>query len=165
MKRGRNEIDKAPLGALEFAATVNGEDVRSLLQVLKRFSKTVRRERRQALLMKNDDESSQDDSESDDSTEHDKELSSKKARKQEKWMEDSKSFNVPFVGTSIAKGDAGTVSSGEWPTGLLQPKNRLKWMCSLLASPTSMPPCRKELHSMVMRSARHLWEHWSLQRL
>ena len=140
MKRGRNEIDKAPLGALEFAATMNGEDARSLLQVLKRFSKTVRRERRQALLMKNDDESSQDDSESDDSTEHDEELSSKKARKQETWMEDSESFNVPFVGTSIAKGDTGTVIPGEWPTGFLQAYLKASPMAVELTSGGLIPP-------------------------
>ena len=35
-------------------------------------------------------------------------------------MEDTGAFDVPFVGTSVAKGDTGTVVAGQWPTGLLQ---------------------------------------------
>jgi hypothetical protein len=87
-----------------------------------------------------DDESSQDESENDSEGDSDEGLKTKKARKQETWMEDSKSYNVPFVGTSVAKGDTGRVIPGEWPTGLLQAYLKANPMAVELTSGDLIPP-------------------------
>jgi hypothetical protein len=87
-----------------------------------------------------DDESSQNESESDSEGDNDEGLKMKKVRKQETWMEDSKSYNVPFVGTSVAKGDTGRVIPGEWPTGLLQAYLKASPMALELTSGDLIPP-------------------------
>eukprot|EP00980_Cylindrotheca_fusiformis_P009346 scaffold2047_cov129-Cylindrotheca_fusiformis.AAC.25 len=108
------------LTASEFAATLNGDDPRAILRALKQFRRTVRRERRLALSKEVDDEES--DHSDGDSVDEElvEEPPSKKFKKNEQWKEDSASYHVPFVGTSVAKGEAAKVVRGQWPTGLLQ---------------------------------------------
>lgn len=108
------------LGASEFAATLNGDDPTAILRVLKQFTKTVQRERRFALSEDDGDDSSDDDSSSDDEEEEIEQPPQKKFKKDEQWKEDSASYHVPFVGTSVAKSDVANVVRGQWPTGLLQ---------------------------------------------
>lgn len=108
------------LGASEFAATLNGDDPTAILRVLKQFTKTVQRERRFALSEDDGDDSSDDDSSSDEDEEEIEQPPQKKFKKDEQWKEDSASYHVPFVGTSVAKSDVANVVRGQWPTGLLQ---------------------------------------------
>ena len=127
MKRQREELTVEPLGATEFAATLNGADPNAVYRCLKRFARIVRRERRQALAAVHSssnvngygssDEEESDESDVDDS--HDAEAQ-KRVKKEETWKEDSANYNVPFVGTSVSAKDVGTVVVGEWPTGLLK---------------------------------------------
>ena len=115
------------LGASEFAATLNGDDPTAILRVLKQFTKTVQRERRLALSSTdgNGDESDSDDDSLSSDEEGDDEVEAeqrptKKFKKDEQWKEDSASYHVPFVGTSVAKSDVANVVRGQWPTGLLE---------------------------------------------
>jgi hypothetical protein len=39
------------------------------------------------------------------------------------WQMDKNDYRVPFVGTSVAKGDEGNIVVGSWPTGFLEGKN------------------------------------------
>lgn len=109
----------SPLGASEFAAILNGEDPNAIHNALGRFIQTVRQERRIAVGGSSlDDENSSESSASD---EEDTPAQKKqKFRKEEMWKEDTANYDVPFVGTSVAKGDTGRVVTGEWPTGLLK---------------------------------------------
>jgi hypothetical protein len=121
MKRSREE--GPPLGASEFAGGLNSDDPRLILNLLQRFVSTVRKERRLALdLPSEEDDLDQDHDDDDNAGDDDDESPSKSKRfkKDESWKEDTAEYKVPFVGTSYAKGDTGTVVVGQWPTGLLQ---------------------------------------------
>lgn len=158
MKRTRqqddaNDDNHEELGALEFAAALNGEDPSRILNSLKLFVKIVQRERRIALGVgggeeeedeedhssspnkghgsdsnNSDSDSSKD---SDDDPNKEETTPSKNGNKQpdqemkrfkasESWKEDTNQYDVPFVGTSVAKGGRGKIVAGQWPTGLLQ---------------------------------------------
>ena len=111
-----------PLGASEFAAILNGEDTNAIQNALRRFVQTVREERRIAVDDSSlDNEKSSESSASDDDDKGDEPAQKKqKFRKEETWKEDTANYEVPFVGTSVARGDTGRVVAGEWPTGLLK---------------------------------------------
>jgi hypothetical protein len=122
-------IDK--LGTLEFSSALNGDDTEHILNVLKRFVKTVRTERTQAFSsedgqsngseMDSDSLSESDDDHDDhEDDEGDAQSNPSKKSKMEKWKFDTKSYNVPFVGTSTHKGSTGAVQIGCWPTGFLE---------------------------------------------
>ncbi len=112
-----NNDDDDKLGVLEFCVALNGEDPFLALKCLRRFSQTIQKERKLAFLGICDE----DDGDSHDGNENDGTSNDKSIKKDEEWWKkDSKSYNVPFVGTSVAKGDVGTVTMGEWPTGLLK---------------------------------------------
>ncbi|GKY95471.1 hypothetical protein MPSEU_000508700 [Mayamaea pseudoterrestris] len=123
MKRSRESLIE-PLGATEFAATLNGEDPNAIYRCLKRFVRIVRRERMQALRADTDLDSSQDEaSNNSEDDDVDEEVAAQKRLKKgddETWKDDSANYNVPFVGTSVTARDVGTVVVGEWPTGLLK---------------------------------------------
>jgi len=120
-----------PLRASEFVVTLNGDNYEAILVVLKRFYRTVRKERRAALDPDhdNDDAGNYEDSDwsnddIDDSegvNESDTlEPPSKKYKKSEEWKADTASYHVPFVGTAIARGEKAEFVKGEWPTGLIK---------------------------------------------
>ena len=76
------------LGASEFAATLNGDNPQAILKSLKQFTKIVRKERRFALSIE-DDESDED---GDSSIEEDEEEPPpKKLKKSDEWKEDTNS--------------------------------------------------------------------------
>jgi hypothetical protein len=121
MKRSREEGPS--LGASEFAGGLNSDDPRLILNLLQRFVSTVRKERRLALDLSEEedlDQEHEDVDEGGDEDDDDSPSKSKRFKKDETWKEDTNEYKVPFVGTSYAKGDAGTVVVGQWPTGLLQ---------------------------------------------
>ena len=119
----QNEVDEEEkLGVLELCSALNGDDSLFALRTLRKFVKTVRRERFEALLFQSNGEDSKcmesmememDDDETNIMQENKKEL------EVEEWKLDTKSYNVPFVGTKIPKGDTGIVVPCQWPTGLL----------------------------------------------
>lgn len=122
--RHRNNIKMEKLGTLEFCSALNGDDPIQAMNALKRFVQTVRRERVEALGVGKpstevspeiEEPLSSDDDESVDTSE-----SPSKRQKVEEWKYDTKSYNVPFVGTSTYKGTCGVVEKGKWPTGLLE---------------------------------------------
>lgn len=122
--------------AAQFASVLNGDNPKLILKVLKQFVRKVRRERRRALVWNESEDSGNDDDDtdmSDDDEREDKneamdasntlEISdppNKKYKKSEEWKADTASYNVPFVGTSVARGEHAPVVKGEWPTGLLK---------------------------------------------
>ena len=114
-----NDTDK--LGVLEFCVALNGEDPFLALRCLRRFSQTIQKERKLALLGICDENDIAGDT-NNGNEENDGTSSDKRNKKEEEewWKKDSKSYNVPFVGTSVSKGDVGIVTMGEWPTGLLK---------------------------------------------
>ncbi|KAL3925385.1 MAG: hypothetical protein SGILL_000444 [Bacillariaceae sp.] len=124
-----------PLRASEFAATLNGDNPDAILRVLKLFAKTIRKERQWALSsgdVSNSSDSNDSDSDDDMSIDSDhgrdkpddgdpsKEPPTKKYKKSEQWKVDTASYNVPFVGTAVARGEVATVEKGVWPTGLVK---------------------------------------------
>jgi hypothetical protein len=135
---------------------LNGDDAcRQILTALKKFTKTVRRERRQALDGDGDDDHTDhdddedddddDDDDNDDASENEDEAetlneSTSNKKLKEDWMKDSKDYNVPFVGTSIAKGDTGHVVVGQWPTGLLEAYLRQSPQAVELIGDNLIPP-------------------------
>jgi hypothetical protein len=162
----------ARLGATEFAATLNGDNPEAILSVLKRFTKTVRKERRIALSNPNknmeeydsgdnDDGDSSDSSSSESEEEDDNETTKpldrqppkKKLRKGEEWKEDTKSYDVPFVGTAIATGDVGTVVVGEWPTGLLKAYLERSPLAIELTGDDLIPP-EGQVHKTLIRKKK-----------
>ena len=70
-------------------------------------------------IMAAGDSPSRDSKDSDDDDEN---FSTRKTKKSkvETWKEDSKKYNVPFVGTSTRKGATGVVTRKQWPTGFLE---------------------------------------------
>jgi hypothetical protein len=125
-----DDDDHPAITATEFAAALNGGEPNAVYLNLKRFARTVKRERRQALRKEgvDDDESSSTDDESEkdygDELETDNkkaETAQKRLKKDEIWKEDVANYNVPFVGTAVSgRHDDGRVIVGEWPTGLLK---------------------------------------------
>lgn len=138
---------KERLGALELAFILNtaGDDYQpsstsnNLLRCLRQFTKTVHRDAQQALLRSDtatrrtsdrqnggdevsesdNDDPDEDDTSDDSDAEETEELGTHHRPPKEAWKEDTAQYNVPFVGTSVAKGDTGRVMVGEWPTGLV----------------------------------------------
>eukprot|EP00557_Chaetoceros_sp_GSL56_P011711 CAMPEP_0176479812 /NCGR_PEP_ID=MMETSP0200_2-20121128/1943_1 /TAXON_ID=947934 /ORGANISM="Chaetoceros sp., Strain GSL56" /LENGTH=2220 /DNA_ID=CAMNT_0017875889 /DNA_START=96 /DNA_END=6755 /DNA_ORIENTATION=- len=113
------------LGTLEFAAILNGDDTTKIEEILRSFVRQVRNERSQALSNRSDTHRSEFNSDAESSStqsysEVSKNEHRKKKRKVEAWKQDVKAYNVPFVGTSIHKGDTGHVECGCWPTGFLE---------------------------------------------
>jgi len=172
-------VSKDPLGALEFAAALNGDNPRVALDCLKRFVKIVQQERRIALQVKNEHKTKEDDSEDDSDESHsddddgddsssnssdsdenrllvednDDENQKKKFKKTESWKEDTKAYHVPFVGTSVAKGgrDRGIVVKGEWPTGLLKAYLERSPMAVELTVGDALLPPMGHLHKSLLR--------------
>jgi len=150
-----------PLGATEFAATLNGENPSAIHQVLLRFAKQVRKERLVALSLMScsgddgDEYSSSDDV--DDEEEEDNrntELNpppSKKFKKAESWKEDTSSYHVPFVGTAVSRGDVAEVIKGEWPTGLLKAYLRKSPLAIELTGDDWIPSSSSTIHKSLLR--------------
>jgi hypothetical protein len=110
-----------PLGASEFAAILNGEDPGAIHDALRRFVQTVREERRAAVGDSSlDDEKTSESSTNEEEEEGKPSQKKQKFRKEDSWKEDTANYDVPFVGTSVARGDTDLVVAGEWPTGLLK---------------------------------------------
>jgi len=125
-------VDK--LGTLEFSAVLNGDDISQVISFLIRFIKTVKKERKLAFMDEetvphslNDDNnvilitSSDENDDIPDTIQH-QEISLPspvKKRRLEEWKLDTKSYNVPFVGTSTSKGSYGIIEKNSWPTGFL----------------------------------------------
>jgi hypothetical protein len=133
MKRPRQE-SLPTLGATELAAGLHGTDARQACRMLQRFTQVVRHQRRLAFPVldhhhNNSNDSASVDSSDDDHEEEEEESDAmdneeqqqrQKFRKTETWKEDTADYQVPFVGTSTARGDTGRVVLGQWPTGLLE---------------------------------------------
>ena len=135
-----------PLGVLEFASALNGDDAIQIVKKLHQFVKVVKYERRVALLSSpsNDDDDDIDvggeiDGDVNDDNDDDISLLSfldtqdptaHSFNKRQKlsptddnnpsWQTDTQNYNVPFVGTAISKGATGSVTPNSWPTGFLQ---------------------------------------------
>jgi hypothetical protein len=156
MKRQRQQAAvEHDLGALEFAAALNGDDPRLILGVLKRFAKIVRKERQIALGDTEDREKGDDSSSYESNSEGENENdngTTKRFKSSETWKEDSKSYHVPFVGTSVAGGgrDRGTVIMGQWPTGLLQAYLERSPLAVELTGDSFIPP-EGNIHRSLVR--------------
>eukprot|EP00804_Cyclotella_cryptica_P013520 CCRYP_017246-RC/>CCRYP_017246-RC protein AED:0.15 eAED:0.15 QI:74/1/1/1/1/1/6/1144/2412 len=131
MKRKR----PAPLGVLEFTSALNGEDALSILTKLRHFVHVVGHQRRIALGSTDgnvDTDATSDDRDDDDDGSvfslfnDDEEPFAKRQKVEDKdgktpaWQMDKNNYRVPFVGTSVAKGEVGSVVMGVWPTGFLE---------------------------------------------
>jgi hypothetical protein len=153
MKRVREE--GSPLGASEFAGGLNSDDPRLILNLLQRFVSTVRRERRLALDLVPSEEDDRDHEDLDEAGNDDDEAESpsesKRLRKDESWKEDIAEYKVPFVGTSYAKGETGSVVVGQWPTGLLQAYLRKSPLATELVGDTLIPGVGY-IHKSLMKS-------------
>ncbi len=113
------------LRAAEFVVTLNGDNHEAILKVLKQFRSTVRKERRKALALDDDDYEDGDslDDEMDIRDVDETDTSgppTKKYKKSEEWKADTGSYHVPFVGTAVARGEQAEFVKGEWPTGLMK---------------------------------------------
>lgn len=120
-----------PLGVLEFTSALNGEDPHTIVQKLRHFVHVTRYQRQVALgaIDGSDDDVMDEERNGDEESicslfeEGD---SSKRRRLDDKddktpaWQMDKNDYRVPFVGTSVAKGDVGSVVVGTWPTGFLE---------------------------------------------
>ena len=136
-----------PLGVLEFTSALNGDDPHSILQKLRHFVKLTRYQRHLALGAIGDGSNAEDQNgamEVDDDTienhtegtddeslfslfheENNNNLPKRRKLSDKEdnapaWQMDKNDYRVPFVGTSVAKGDMGTVMVGSWPTGFLE---------------------------------------------
>ena len=138
-----------PLGVLEFASALNGDDPIQIVKKLHQFVKVVKYERRVALLSSPSNDIDDDidvggerdgdvnvdyDDNGDDisllsflDTQEPTAHSSSKRQKlsptddnNPSWQTDTQNYNVPFVGTAISKGATGSVIPNSWPTGFLQ---------------------------------------------
>ena len=163
MKRSLNEaltpsLWKNSLGASEFAAALNGDDPKLLLQLLKRFTKVVQRERRLALgdedfshdEMEDDSDKNDSDDNDTDSDNNDNDAASSSTKKL-KWMQDSQNYNVPFIGTAVAKGNLGTVIQHQWPCGLLHAYLAQSTMAIEFTSDQLTPP-NGHVHKRLLRN-------------
>ncbi len=156
MKNSRQKVE--PLGASEFASTLNGDNPVAILQVLKRFTKTIRRERLTALSTDDKDCADEGDSDSSlelsDSNEKEKELippPTKKLKKTEIWKEDTNDYHVPFVGTAVSRGDVAQVVKGQWPTGLLQTYLTKSPLAIELTGDDWIPSSSSSIHKSLLR--------------
>ena len=121
MMENRNDHVQEKLGTLEFCTALNGDDPAAAISVLRRFVKTVRKERVEALSEDSPEETQFcEDLDDDDDASIASQQPLRKKAKVEDWKLDTKSYDVPFVGTSTYKGQTGTVQRGEWPTGFLK---------------------------------------------
>lgn len=151
VKRPHSRITK--LGASEFATILNGDDGRPVLDVLQSFSETVQWERRQALQLDGDieeDNDVDDDDDNENCLQNDSEPATKRIK--EDWMKDSKDYRVPFVGTSIAKGETGSVVPGTWPTGLLVAYLKQSPFAIELVGNDSLIPPTGRIHKRLLRN-------------
>lgn len=147
----RHHDEEYKLGAGEFSTILNGDDARQMLRALTNFTKTVKRERRQALnVVDNAGDHFRDDEEESDEEEKSDEVIESNKKLKEEWMEDSKDYNVPFVGTSVAKGDVGRVVVGQWPTGFLEAYLRQSPLAVELTSDNLIPPSG-HVHKKLLR--------------
>lgn len=128
----------SPLGVLEFTSALNGEDSLAILKKLRHFVHVVGYQRRIALGFSgnNGDIDVDHDGHDDDGDEDDGSVCSlfndveeplvkrrkvaDKAGKIPTWQIDKNNYRVPFVGTSVSKGDVGSLVMGVWPTGFLE---------------------------------------------
>ena len=110
------------LGTLELTTALNSDDPIQAISVLERFVHTVRNERAEALSIEvhNKESALSDEVESEDEISITSLDPPAKKAKTEEWKLDTKSYNVPFVGTSTFKGDTGEVQKGKWPTGFME---------------------------------------------
>ena len=125
---GKNSV----LRASEFSAALNSDNYQAILKSLKEFSRTVKKERRFALALNDDEDFADEDtvslSDNDEAIEltsggekdATKEPPAKKYKKSEEWKKDTASYDVPFVGTAVARGNEAKVVKGDWPTGLVK---------------------------------------------
>lgn len=156
MKKARGNALE-PLGATEFAATLNGDNQIAILQVLQRFTKQVRRERRKALARVDHENEDGDSSSSDDSDIEAREASeinpppAKKFKKTEAWKEDTQEYHVPFVGTAVSRGDVAEVIKGEWPTGLLKSYLAKSPLAVELTGDDWIPSTTSAIHRSLLR--------------
>ncbi|CAB9505999.1 Sulfite exporter TauE/SafE [Seminavis robusta] len=161
MKRSR-QPEEDELGATEFAAALNGDDPHRILDCLKRFSRIVRHQRRQALFPhttpEDNDDSEEDDTLEDDYLSNNANTKNKKFKASEAWKEDTRSYQVPFVGTSVAKGDGGTVVVGQWPTGLLKAYLDRSPVATELTSDDLIPPTG-HVHKTLLRRQQGKLSH------
>jgi hypothetical protein len=81
-----------------------------------------------------------------------------KKQKLEEWMKDSQQYNVPFVGTAIAKGDVGTVIANQWPCGLLQAYLIKSPMAVEFTSDQLLPP-NGHVHKRLLRNKQGKMSH------
>jgi hypothetical protein len=134
MKRKR----PSPLGVLEFTSALNGEDALTILKKLRHFVHVVGYQRRIALgSTGNNGDSHADNKDHDDDDDEDdgsvcsffndeegplvkRQKVAEKVGKTPTWQIDKNNYQVPFVGTAVAKGDVGSVVMGVWPTGFLE---------------------------------------------
>lgn len=139
LNRKRQRLD--PIGASEFCLLVQSNDTVTVRKALLRFVSTTHSD---AILAKPKsdtrtekeveqmedaiqwedpfDETTIDNESSDHGEEKDSvsEPIKKRYKKDEDWKQDSASYNVPFVGTSVPVAVADPVRINEWPTGLLK---------------------------------------------
>jgi len=117
------------LRASEFVVTLNGDNHQAILKVLKQFRRTVKKERQIALALDDDSIGGDDNDWSDDEMDAldaatvDVDTTgppAKKYKKSEEWKVDTASYDVPFVGTAVARGEQAEFTKGEWPTGLIK---------------------------------------------
>lgn len=165
MEKSRKKVE--PLGASEFAATLNGDNPAAILDALKRFTKTIRRERRIALSSDDDNDngesdrgdgdsgSERSDDETDDDGDNNQELQqqppTKKLKKNEGWKEDTNAYHVPFVGTAIARGDVAVVVKGQWPTGLLKTYLTKSPLAIELTGDDWIPSSTSSIHKSLLK--------------
>lgn len=136
-------LPQPPLGANEFCTHLNGSDAEIAFRTLRKFTNTLHFEYAKAhnhRLPTTDHRVDQMWSQLTTS------VKSSPKKKVYKWMEDRASYNVPFVGTSVARGSVGTLIEGEWPSGLLKAYldvspnasefsfSNLQYLCKLCAS-------------------------------
>lgn len=155
------EITKS-LGASEFAAILNGDDPYAILNALKQFTRIVRNERRLALSTEGDEtESDSSDDDCNDEIEVEQ-PPAKKFKKDEQWKEDSASYHVPFVGTSVAKSDVAEVVKGQWPTGLLR-AYLIKSPLAIELTSDDMQAPEGQIHKSLLRK-KHIKMSRSIQK-
>jgi hypothetical protein len=149
-----------PLGATEFAATLNGDNPQAILLALRHFTKIIRKERKEALRPKDyeeDDDDQEAGNESDDdessNSESEENPPAKKFKKDEAWKEDTASYQVPFVGTAVTARDYGTVRKGQWPTGLLEAYLQKSPLAVELTSGDMIPP-NGPIHRSLIRKKK-----------
>ena len=145
--KSNNDEASYSLGVLEFCAALNSQEALTnahhTLTILQKFVQTVHRERAIALSQNQSQSQSQNDvnhnmnrllqlnqqqqkqkqqkSREEEAKAKAKKSSSSYSRSYSRsWMEDTKDYNVPFVGTAMVKGSTGVIVPNTWPCGLLK---------------------------------------------